>query len=97
MKSTILLGNERIGHDSVTRPPVVHVVNRQGNQPREVLDLIEGDATVWEHEPLEHLTKQGELAAFRHDGFWQPMDTLREKEQLETAWATGNAPWKVWK
>jgi glucose-1-phosphate cytidylyltransferase len=62
-----------------------------------VLDLIEGDRTIWEREPLEHLAKHGELAAFQHDGFWQPMDTLREKEQLEAAWATGNAPWKVWK
>jgi glucose-1-phosphate cytidylyltransferase len=62
-----------------------------------VLDLIAGDSTLWEREPLEHLAKQGELVAFRHDGFWQPMDTLREKEQLETAWATGSAPWKVWK
>ena len=61
-----------------------------------VLDLIEGDRTVWEKEPLERLAARGELAAFRHDGFWQPMDTLREKEQLEAAWATGRAPWKIW-
>ena len=61
-----------------------------------VLDLIEGDDTVWEREPLEHLAKQDELVAFRHNGFWQPMDTLREKEQLEAAWAAGNAPWKIW-
>ena len=61
-----------------------------------VLDLIEGDRTVWEREPLEHLAKHGELVAFRHDGFWQPMDTLREKEQLEAAWASGSAPWKIW-
>jgi glucose-1-phosphate cytidylyltransferase len=61
-----------------------------------VLDLIEGDRTLWEKEPLERLAARGELAAFRHDGFWQPMDTLREKEQLETAWASGQAPWKVW-
>jgi glucose-1-phosphate cytidylyltransferase len=61
-----------------------------------VLDLIEGDRTLWEKEPLERLAARGELAAFRHDGFWQPMDTLREKEQLEAAWASGHAPWKVW-
>jgi glucose-1-phosphate cytidylyltransferase len=61
-----------------------------------VLDLIEGDRTVWEREPLEHLAKHDELVAFRHDGFWQPMDTLREKEQLEAAWAAGDAPWKIW-
>lgn len=61
-----------------------------------VLDLIEGDRTVWEREPLERLAAQGELAVFKHDGFWQPMDTLREKEQLEAAWASGRAPWKIW-
>jgi glucose-1-phosphate cytidylyltransferase len=61
-----------------------------------VLNLIEGDRTVWEREPLEHLASRRELVAFRHDGFWQPMDTLREKEQLEAAWAAGNAPWKIW-
>jgi glucose-1-phosphate cytidylyltransferase len=61
-----------------------------------VLDLIEDDRTVWEREPLECLAVQGELAVFRHEGFWQPMDTLREKEQLESAWASGLAPWKIW-
>jgi glucose-1-phosphate cytidylyltransferase len=61
-----------------------------------VLDLIDGDRTVWEREPLESLAAQGQLAVFKHEGFWQPMDTLREKEQLESAWATGNAPWKIW-
>jgi glucose-1-phosphate cytidylyltransferase len=61
-----------------------------------VLDRIEGDATVWEREPLEGLARDGQLAAFRHAGYWQPMDTLREKQQLEAAWASGKAPWKVW-
>ena len=61
-----------------------------------VLDLIESDATVWEREPLESLAKSGNLNVYRHDGFWQPMDTLREKQQLEQAWASGKAPWKVW-
>ncbi|HUN52603.1 MAG TPA: glucose-1-phosphate cytidylyltransferase [Candidatus Sulfotelmatobacter sp.] len=60
------------------------------------LDLVQGDQTVWEREPLESLAAQDELAAFRHDGFWQPMDTLREKEHLEELWAGGKAPWKVW-
>lgn len=60
------------------------------------LELVEGDETVWERGPLETLAARGELAAFRHDGFWQPMDTLREKEQLETMWASGRAPWKSW-
>lgn len=63
---------------------------------RRVLDIIEGDETLWELEPLEHLANQGELMAFQHHGFWQPMDTLREKQLLENLWQSGNAPWKVW-
>ena len=65
-------------------------------EPR-VFDYIEGDATVWEHGPLERLAAEGQLAAYPHDGFWQPMDTLREKNLLEGLWAGGAAPWKVWK
>ena len=61
-----------------------------------VLDLIEDDTTVWEQEPLNGLAERGELMAFRHDGFWQPMDTLRDRLLLEDLWATGQAPWKVW-
>ena len=61
-----------------------------------VLELIQDDSTVWEREPLEQLAQQGQLAAFHHEGFWQPMDTLREKSQLEALWASGHAPWKVW-
>jgi glucose-1-phosphate cytidylyltransferase len=61
-----------------------------------VLDLIEGDETPWEAAPLERLAEKHELMAFRHAGFWQPMDTLREKTQLEQLWATGRAPWKIW-
>jgi glucose-1-phosphate cytidylyltransferase len=61
-----------------------------------VIDLIHDDATVWEREPLEALARTGELCAYEHDGFWQPMDTLREKNQLEDMWASGNAPWKTW-
>lgn len=60
------------------------------------IDLISGDATSWEAEPLSRLAAQGELMAFQHDGFWQPMDTLREKNMLEELWAGGKAPWKVW-
>ncbi len=60
------------------------------------LDLVEGDETVWEREPMERLARAGELSTFPHDGFWQPMDTLREKNQLEDLWASGAAPWKVW-
>jgi glucose-1-phosphate cytidylyltransferase len=61
-----------------------------------VLDFIDGDATAWEREPLERLTAKRELAAWRHEGFWQPMDTMWEKERLESLWASGRAPWKVW-
>ncbi len=61
-----------------------------------VLDYISGDATVFEKEPLEGLARDGELFAFKHGGFWQPMDTLRDKQQLEELWNNGKAPWKVW-
>ena len=61
-----------------------------------VIDLIGGDQTSWEGAPLEHLAAQGELMAWQHDGFWQPMDTLRDKTQLEDLWQSGRAPWKVW-
>lgn len=62
----------------------------------QVLDLIEGDATVLEKEPLESLAKNDQLVAFKHSGFWQPMDTLRDKNYLEELWKSGNAPWKQW-
>lgn len=62
----------------------------------EVIDLISGDASIWEREPLETLAKQKDLSAFQHEGFWQPMDTLREKNQLEEMWASRSAPWRVW-
>ena len=61
-----------------------------------VLDLIDGDQTSWEAEPLEHLAASGQLQAYRHTGFWRPMDTLRDKTQVEHLWATGKAPWKCW-
>jgi glucose-1-phosphate cytidylyltransferase len=62
----------------------------------EVIDYIDDDTTIWERDPLERLTKEGQLAAFLHHGFWQPMDTLRDKTHLEELWQTGQAPWKVW-
>ncbi len=62
----------------------------------ELFDYLENDATVLEQSPLETLAKKGQLSAFRHDGFWYPMDTLRDKNYLEEEWATGKAPWKVW-
>jgi glucose-1-phosphate cytidylyltransferase len=61
-----------------------------------VLDRIEGDATIWEREPMQGLAAEGNLRAFEHTGFWQPMDTLRDKQQLEALWAGGKAPWKTW-
>ena len=62
----------------------------------EVIDLIQADDTIWEREPLEALARDRELLAFEHGGFWQPMDTLREKQQLEDLWERKVAPWKVW-
>lgn len=60
------------------------------------LDRIEGDQTSWEGEPLMSLARDGQLMAFEHNGFWQPMDTLREKNLLEDLWVSGRAPWKTW-
>jgi glucose-1-phosphate cytidylyltransferase len=62
-----------------------------------VFDYIDNDATVWERAPLEKLAGEGQLSVFPHQGFWLPMDTLRDKTQLEELWASGRAPWKVWK
>ncbi len=62
----------------------------------EVFDLVESDATPWESGPLNRLAATGELAAFIHEGFWQPMDTLRDKTHLEALWQSGTAPWKIW-
>jgi len=62
-----------------------------------VIDYIADDHTIWEREPLEQLADEGNLAAFHHHGFWQPMDTLRDKMHLEELWQSGKAPWKVWK
>lgn len=62
----------------------------------EVIDFIHGDDTIWERVPLETLARQGELKAYQHSGFWQPMDTLRDKQHLEELWARGEAPWKAW-
>jgi len=61
-----------------------------------VLDYIDNDLTTWEQEPLMNLAADGELMAYEHSGFWQPMDTLRDKQLLESLWASGKAPWKSW-
>jgi len=62
-----------------------------------VLDYLKDDTTIWEREPLERLAEEGQLAAYQHHGFWQPMDTLRDKQLLEDLWQAGNAPWKIWR
>ena len=61
-----------------------------------IFDYIEGDQTILERQPLERLSQEGELSAYRHGGFWQCMDTLREKQYLDKLWEEGQAPWKVW-
>ena len=61
-----------------------------------VLNLIEADQTVWEQYPLMKLAEDGELMAYKHEGFWQPMDTLRDKVHLEELWTENSAPWKTW-
>ena len=61
-----------------------------------VLDYIEGDQTVWEREPMERLAAEGQLSTYLHEGFWQPVDTLRDKNYLQELWDRGSAPWKVW-
>ena len=61
-----------------------------------VIDYIDGDETIFERKPLERLAADNALVAYRHTGFWKPMDTLRDKRELEDLWATGHAPWKSW-
>ena len=62
----------------------------------EVIDFIDEDSTIWEKEPLQKLAEMDQLSAFKHHDFWQPMDTLRDKNYLEEQWQSGKAPWKVW-
>ena len=63
---------------------------------RKAIDYIDGDDTIWERDPVEHLARRGQLVGYRHNGFWSCMDTLKEKNTLESLWATGKAPWKIW-
>jgi glucose-1-phosphate cytidylyltransferase len=63
---------------------------------RGVLEYVKDDSTVWERDPLEALARDSQISAYTHEGFWQPMDTLRDKLKLEELWQSGNAPWKVW-
>jgi glucose-1-phosphate cytidylyltransferase len=62
----------------------------------DAIDVIDGERTVWEREPLEKLVRDGQLMAYRHRGFWQPMDTVRDRQALQALWDSGQAPWKVW-
>lgn len=62
----------------------------------EVFDYIEGDQTLWERDPMEKIAEEGQMVAYKHTGFWKPMDTLREKHELEQDWVSGTAKWKVW-
>jgi glucose-1-phosphate cytidylyltransferase len=64
-------------------------------QPQ-VLDYISEDSTIFEREPLENIAANGQMVAYKHSGFWKPMDTLRDKQELESLWEAGNAPWKNW-
>ena len=82
--------NEKPKGDGILINGGFFVLNQQ------VLKLIDGDSTTWEKEPLEELSNSGNLFAFRHPGFWQPMDTLREKNLLESLWNSNQAPWKLW-
>ena len=61
-----------------------------------IFDYIEGDETIWEQQPVGKLADEGELMAFEHEGFWQPMDTMRERDLLQDMWASGSAPWRIW-
>ena len=63
----------------------------------QVLEYIEGDSMPWERDPLQRLAEEGQLAAYKHNGFWQCMDTLRDVQLVEKLWNEGNAPWKIWK
>jgi glucose-1-phosphate cytidylyltransferase len=94
-----LLLDQDVVHSFTEKPPGDNAVINGGFfvlHPA-VLDRIEGDETPWETEPLESLARDGELRAFRHPGFWQAMDTLRDKTTLETLWSSGAAPWKMWR
>src|SRR4030042_4021710 len=62
----------------------------------EIINYVSNDMTVWEQEPLQNIAKDGKLCAYKHTGFWQPMDTLRDKMYLEELWVSGKAPWKIW-
>jgi len=96
---TFNLGYEQTKIDSFTEKPHGDGAWINGGffvMEPQVFDYIEGDQTVWEREPLESLAGDGKLAAFKHKGFWHPMDTLQDKNHLESLWKSDDCPWKIW-
>jgi glucose-1-phosphate cytidylyltransferase len=91
------LEGDRVRHFE-EKPPGDHVATNGGFfvLSPEVGKYLEDDSTVWEQEPVRTLAEEGQLASYRHNGFWQPMDTLRDRHTLEELWDTGSAPWRVW-
>jgi glucose-1-phosphate cytidylyltransferase len=88
---------ERV-HRFEEKPPGDHAATNGGFfvlDPR-IGEYLEGDSTVWEQEPVRKLAADGELACYRHDGFWRPMDTLRDRTRLEELWSSGSPPWRIW-
>jgi glucose-1-phosphate cytidylyltransferase len=95
---TIDLGEDGRVRDFSEKPPGDGALINGGFfvlSPR-AIDLIEGDATIWEREPMNELVRKGQLGAYVHEGFWQPMDTLRDQRVLERLWQSGDAPWRSW-
>jgi glucose-1-phosphate cytidylyltransferase len=90
------LGGGTVGFEEKPRLHAVWVNSGFFVIEPKALDAIDGDDTAWENEPLTKLAKDGQLAAFRHEGFWQCMDTPKDRQALETLWKAGQAPWKVW-
>ena len=83
--------------DKIRDYKINEVKERKINFPQnDIIDLIKDDKTIWEREPLESLSNKNQLNAFKHNGFWHPMDTLRDKRHLEDLWIKNKAPWKIW-
>ena len=91
-------GREARALSALSHPNIVkfHEAGEYNGRPFMVLDYIEGDDTVWERGPMERLARERQLGVFKHPGFWQCMDTLRDRNLLETHWQSGRAPWKAW-
>ena len=98
LKTVILAGGlgTRLSEETVVKPKPMVEIGGFFVLDRKMLDNIDGDQIPWEQGPMARLIAEGQLMAYRHDGYWQPTDTLREKHMLETPWWSGHAPWKVW-